>query len=182
MLGVRDTYTHSGGSTSTEDTRLDWGASGALLSSGALSITHDAAGQIQQMHSSQGSSTDSLYGDEAIMPGLGSQPLGQYERTASGQVSASEYIYLPTAWGPMPVAAEINGQLYAIHTDQLNTPRRLSDTRGQAILAMGRLCLWRAGADHGGYGVDTPAHRRCGAALQPSSLLRSVPDGRLYAG
>ncbi|GAA4355277.1 hypothetical protein GCM10023165_47250 [Variovorax defluvii] len=41
------------------------------------------------------------------------------------------YIYLPTANGPMPIAAEINGQLYAVHSDHLNTPRRLTDSQGQ---------------------------------------------------
>ena len=73
-------------------------------------------------------------------------------------------------------------------------------------MAIGGKRLWEAGADHGGHGVDTPAHRRCGAkgrhagggvqpalsgpavrprdgaALQPSPLLRPVPDGGVYAG
>src|SRR5256885_1225079 len=31
----------------------------------------------------------------------------------------------------MPIAAEINGRLYAIHTDHLNTPRRLTNQQGQ---------------------------------------------------
>jgi RHS repeat-associated protein len=31
----------------------------------------------------------------------------------------------------MPIAAEINGRLYAIHTDHLNTPRRLTSQQGQ---------------------------------------------------
>ena len=31
----------------------------------------------------------------------------------------------------MPIAAQINGQLYAIHTDHLSTPRRLTNQQGQ---------------------------------------------------
>jgi RHS repeat-associated protein len=34
----------------------------------------------------------------------------------------------------MPIAAEINGRLYAIHTDHLNTPRRLTSQQGQVAL------------------------------------------------
>ncbi|OUM03652.1 hypothetical protein A8M77_03790 [Variovorax sp. JS1663] len=44
-----------------------------------------------------------------------------------------QHIYLPTASGPMPVAAVINGNLYAVHSDHLNTPRRLTDSQGQAV-------------------------------------------------
>ncbi|MDA8447740.1 RHS repeat-associated core domain-containing protein, partial [Paracidovorax valerianellae] len=35
------------------------------------------------------------------------------------------------AAGPMPVAAQIDGRLYAIDADHLNTPRRLTNTQGQ---------------------------------------------------
>ncbi|TCP10644.1 RHS repeat-associated core domain-containing protein, partial [Simplicispira metamorpha] len=37
----------------------------------------------------------------------------------------------PTASGPMPIAAQINGRLYAIDSDHLNTPRRLTNQQGQ---------------------------------------------------
>ncbi|PJO36199.1 hypothetical protein CTI10_024000 [Delftia acidovorans] len=64
--------------------------------------------------------------------------LGQYvnQRSANsaapaGQNDSTEIIYLPTASGPMPIAAEINGRLYAIHTDHLSTPRRLTNQQGQ---------------------------------------------------
>jgi RHS repeat-associated protein len=33
----------------------------------------------------------------------------------------------------MPVAAVINGQIYAMHGDHLNTPRRLTNNRGQPV-------------------------------------------------
>jgi RHS repeat-associated protein len=49
---------------------------------------------------------------------------------SAGQAS---YIYLPTANGPMPIAAVINGATYAVHSDHLNTPRRLSNDSGQAV-------------------------------------------------
>jgi RHS repeat-associated protein len=42
-----------------------------------------------------------------------------------------QYFYLPTASGPMPIAAEIDGLLYAIHSDHLNTPRQLTQQGGQ---------------------------------------------------
>jgi len=70
--------------------------------------------------------------------GIGSTVLGQYgsRRSAdsaapAGEMDSTEVIYLPTAAGPMPVAAQINGRLYAIDADHLNTPRRLTNTQGQ---------------------------------------------------
>ncbi|WOI44904.1 RHS repeat-associated core domain-containing protein [Acidovorax sp. BLS4] len=48
-------------------------------------------------------------------------------------MDSTEVIYLPTASGPMPVAAQINGRLYAIDADHLNTPRRLTNTQGQVV-------------------------------------------------
>jgi RHS repeat-associated protein len=45
----------------------------------------------------------------------------------------AQYIYLPTANGPMPIAAVINGATYAVHSDHLNTPRRLTNADGQAV-------------------------------------------------
>lgn len=66
------------------------------------------------------------------------QPLGTYsnQRSASSaapgkETDSTEVIYLPTASGPLPVAAQINGRLYAIHSDHLNTPRRLTNQQGQ---------------------------------------------------
>src|SRR5215217_1271060 len=40
---------------------------------------------------------------------------------------------MPTAAGLMPIAAVINGQIYAVHSDHLNTPRRLTDSQGQPV-------------------------------------------------
>ena len=52
-------------------------------------------------------------------------------RLATAQQSTTEHIWLPTASGPMPIAAVIDGTHYAVHADHLNTPRRLSDSAGQ---------------------------------------------------
>ena len=46
-------------------------------------------------------------------------------------MDSTEVIYLPTASGPMPIATQINGRLYAIDSDHLNTPRRLTNSQGQ---------------------------------------------------
>ncbi|SDZ71236.1 RHS repeat-associated core domain-containing protein [Variovorax sp. YR266] len=45
----------------------------------------------------------------------------------------AQYIYLPTANGPMPIAAVIDGATYAVHSDHLNTPRKLTNADGQAV-------------------------------------------------
>ncbi|WP_143694914.1 RHS repeat domain-containing protein, partial [Variovorax sp. JS1663] len=51
----------------------------------------------------------------------------------ANSTGSTQYIYLPTASGPMPIAAVINGQPYAVHSDHLNTPRRLTNASGQAV-------------------------------------------------
>jgi RHS repeat-associated protein len=58
--------------------------------------------------------------------------LGEYGMGGSQSAGQSQYIYLPTAQGPIPMAAEIDNRLYAIHTDHLGTPRRLTQANGQA--------------------------------------------------
>ncbi|MET3463811.1 RHS repeat-associated core domain-containing protein [Variovorax atrisoli] len=62
----------------------------------------------------------------------------------------SQYIYLPTANGPMPIAAVINGTTYAIHSDHLNTPRKLTNADGQAV--------WQWG--YSAFGEDKPTTAR----------------------
>jgi len=42
-------------------------------------------------------------------------------------------LWLLTASGPMPIGAQINGRLYAIDSDHLNTPRRLTNAQGQVV-------------------------------------------------
>jgi hypothetical protein len=54
------------------------------------------------------------------------------------------HIYLPTDNGPMPIAALIDGNTCAVHSDHLNTPRKLTNADG---LAVGLQCL-RGGQAH----------------------------------
>jgi len=49
----------------------------------------------------------------------------------SNSSGTTQYIYLPTANGPMPIAAIVNGVAYAVHSDHLNTPRKLTQPDGQ---------------------------------------------------
>ena len=57
--------------------------------------------------------------------------LGEYGMGGASSGGQGQFFYLPTASGPMPIAAEIDGQLYAIHSDHLNTPRHLTQADGQ---------------------------------------------------
>jgi RHS repeat-associated protein len=50
---------------------------------------------------------------------------------STSALSTTEHIYLPTASGPMPIATVIDGVHFAVHSDHLNTPRKLSDAAGQ---------------------------------------------------
>lgn len=67
---------------------------------------------------------------------------------SGGTNSAGEaqYVYLPTANGPMPIAVVINSATYAVHSDHLNTPRRLTNQNGQAV--------WQWG--YSAFGEDKP--------------------------
>ena len=72
---------------------------------------------------------DSVDGQTAYAYGLaGHEVLGEYGNAGR----SSEHIWLPTASGPMPVAAVIDGEHFAVHADHLNTPRRLTDKNGVA--------------------------------------------------
>lgn len=62
----------------------------------------------------------------------------------------AQYIYLPTANGPMPIAAVIDSATYAVHSDHLNTPRRLTNAAGQAV--------WQWG--YSAFGEDKPTLAR----------------------
>ncbi len=85
--------------------------------------------------------------------------IGSGGTNSAGQAS---YIYLPTASGPMPIAAVINGNTYAVHSDHLNTPRRLSNEASQPAWQ------WRYSA----FGEEEPttaAKRFTGAETVPST-------------
>jgi RHS repeat-associated protein len=81
---------------------------------------------------------------------------------------STQYIYLPTAGGPMPIAAVINGALYAVHSDQLNTPRRLTNASEQAV--------WQWAYSAFGDEDPTTAAKRFTSATTPSNGSTSAPD------
>ena len=56
-----------------------------------------------------------------------------YELGSGGANStgSSHYVYLPTPAGPMPIATYTGSKHYAVHTDHLNTPRRLTNSAKQ---------------------------------------------------
>jgi RHS repeat-associated protein len=56
-----------------------------------------------------------------------------YELGAGGANSSgsAHYVYLPTPAGPMPIATYTGSKHYAVHTDHLNTPRRLTNSSKQ---------------------------------------------------
>ncbi|MFS2048358.1 RHS repeat-associated core domain-containing protein [Variovorax sp. Varisp41] len=92
--------------------------------------------------------------------------IGSGGTNSSGQAS---YIYLPTANGPMPIAAVINGATYAVHSDHLNTPRKLTDVSGQAVWQ------WRYSA----FGEEEPttaAKRFTGPETVPSTGATGISE------
>ncbi|MDO5288795.1 MAG: RHS repeat-associated core domain-containing protein [Pseudomonadota bacterium] len=157
VLAVQDQWHMTSGSVQSEERQLQWDASARLISDGQLSFAYDPHGRIQHISglgrhtryqsnalgqrvrktqdsgTGQTSLTDTVYGEEEMAPGLSSYPLGHYRPGQSGAQALAEYIWLPTAQGPLPVAAEIDGRLYAIHADHLHTPRRLTDTQGRPV-------------------------------------------------
>jgi RHS repeat-associated protein len=56
-----------------------------------------------------------------------------YELGSGGANStgSAHYVYLPTPAGPMPIATYTGSKHYAVHTDHLNTPRRLTQSNKQ---------------------------------------------------
>ncbi|WP_415829768.1 hypothetical protein, partial [Delftia tsuruhatensis] len=144
---VTFSYDAAGALVKKGDNHLHYGADGRIAKAGeyadaadarAVSYVYNALGQRVLKSDARGAgqpaTLQTLYAED----GIGSTVLGQYanQRSANsaapaGQSDSTEIIYLPTASGPMPIAAEINGRLYAIHTDHLNTPRRLTNQQGQ---------------------------------------------------
>ncbi|GKS93401.1 RHS repeat-associated core domain-containing protein [Acidovorax sp. SUPP2825] len=147
-------YSHdaSGSLTRKGDNYLHYGSDGRIAKAGlnadpanalAVSYTYNALGQRVFKSDARLSGANNpaitqqtVYAED----GIGSTVLGQYGNRRSsnsaapaGEMDSTEVIYLPTAGGPMPVAAQINGRLYAIDADHLNTPRRLTNTQGQVV-------------------------------------------------
>lgn len=72
--------------------------------------------------------------------------LSEMSTGGNSGVGSAQYVYLPTSNGPMPIAALINGSAYAVHSDHLNTPRKLTNASGQAV--------WQW--SYGAFGEDNP--------------------------
>lgn len=90
--------------------------------------------------------------------------IGSGGTNSAGQAS---YIYLPTSNGPMPIAAVINGNTYAVHSDHLKAPRRLSNEASQPVWQ------WRYSA----FGEEEPttaAKRFTGPETVPSTGVTST--------
>ena len=214
---VTFSYEAAGALVKKGDNHLHYGADGRIAKAGeyadpadarAVSYVYNALGQRVLKSDARGAgqpaTLQTLYAED----GIGSTVLGQYanQRSANsaapaGQSDSTEIIYLPTASGPMPIAAEINGRLYAIHTDHLNTPRRLTSQQGQVawqwlISGFGEV---RPTTGDRGYGqtVSGPSYAQAvkfdlrypgqvfdeetGAVVQPAQVLR-CEDWAVYAG
>jgi RHS repeat-associated protein len=95
--------------------------------------------------------------------------LGEYGSGGSNSSGTAQYIYLPTASGPMPIAAVIKGQTYAIHSDHLNTPRKLTQPDGQVAWQ------WAYSA----FGDEQPtigAKRFTSETTTPTTGATSIPE------
>lgn len=97
--------------------------------------------------------------------------LGEYGMGGAQSAGQSQYLYLPTSQGPIPIAAEIDNRLYAIHTDHLGTPRRLTQADGQAAWQ------WAYSA----YGDEAPtlgAKRFTNETTNPTTGATNIPPVR----
>jgi RHS repeat-associated protein len=94
---------------------------------------------------------------------------------SGGTASAgqAQYIYLPTGNGPMPIAAVIDGITYAIHSDHLNTPRKLTNADGQAV--------WQW--SYSAFGEDKPTlarYRFANTETTPNPGTTSLSEVKFY--
>ncbi len=95
--------------------------------------------------------------------------LGEYGSGGSNSSGTAQYIYLPTASGPMPIAAVIKGTAYAVHSDHLNTPRKLTQPDGQVAWQ------WAYSA----FGDEQPtigAKRFTSESTTPTTGATSIPE------
>ena len=107
-------------------------ASASLLgSTTSASLTQGIQGFFTQLWSPGTSDAEKL-GTAYIHDEAGNL-LAETGTGGANSTGSIEYIYLPTANGSMPIAAVINGQIHAIHSDHLDTPRRLTDSQGQVV-------------------------------------------------
>ena len=95
--------------------------------------------------------------------------LGEYGSGGTNSSGTAQYIYLPTASGPMPIAAVIKGQTYAVHSDHLNTPRKLTQADGQTA--------WQwAYSAFGDEQPTTGAKRFTNETTNPTTGATSIPE------
>ncbi len=91
--------------------------------------THRYNGQNQRILRENGQGqTVYVYGRQ------GHEVLGEYQPAATLRWNnglSTEHVWLSTASGAMPIAAVINGEQSAVHSDHLNTPRRMTDKDGK---------------------------------------------------
>ena len=96
----------------------------------------------------------------------------------ANSAGSTQHIYLPTAGGPMPIAAIVNGTRYAVHSDHLNTPRQVVNDSAQVVWQ------WR----YSGFGEEPPTTARTRFAdpatnPNPGTTNLTVPGYNLrYAG
>ena len=95
--------------------------------------------------------------------------LAEYGSGGSNSTGSAQYIYLPTASGPMPIAAILKGTAYAVHSDHLNTPRKLTQADGQVAWQ------WAYSA----FGDEQPtlgAKRFTNETTTPTTGATSIPE------
>jgi RHS repeat-associated protein len=59
--------------------------------------------------------------------------VGEYGDGGASSAASKEYIWLPTASGPLLVGMLSKGKLYAIHTDHLGSPRLVTDSANKPV-------------------------------------------------
>lgn len=95
--------------------------------------------------------------------------LAEYGEGGAATSGSAQYLWLPTANGPMPIAAVIKGQTYAVHSDHLNTPRKLTQADGQVV--------WQwAYSAFGDEQPTTAAKRFTSEMTTPSTGSTSIAD------
>ncbi|MBT9513455.1 MAG: hypothetical protein IV104_14045 [Acidovorax sp.] len=95
--------------------------------------------------------------------------LGEYGSGGTNSSGTAQYLYLPTASGPLPIAAVIKGTAYAIHSDHLDTPRKLTQADGQTAWQ------WAYSA----FGDEQPtigAKRFTSESTNPTTGATSIPE------
>ncbi len=104
-----------------------------VRSSGAVKYRHNARGQrvfksLAGWWSTVGQSL--LYSDSGPVPNL----LGEYGPSAERSFDRVEFIWLPGEDGQaMPIGLFAGGRLWAIHADNLNTPRLVTDDGARTV-------------------------------------------------